>query len=164
MDEENEVFLEDVCEAVISKGFDELLANSDIKPGDSEYTEAVKAITELYAIRIKYTEIQMKYEDAEAQREHELKLKRLEYDARMKELEVERLAREAQLKGQNVAMILDVGTQIAKSVLTSVYPTFAFDRLSKMALVSEYQNNRFWNSTSWKMASSALTKQLKSGT
>lgn len=163
MDDENEnAYLEDAWDQLISDGIDYINASSDMVPGSEEYTSAVRSVKELLDTKIRYTEVQMKFEDAEAQREHELKLKRMEYDLRMKELEAEKLAQEAQLKTQGASILAEVGKEVVKGVLANIVPARMFNGLAHEVIVSEYQNNRFINSQSWKMANSALTKSLKS--
>lgn len=163
MDDENEnAYLEDAWDQLISDGIDYINASSDMVPGSEEYTSAVRSVKELLDTKIRYTEVQMKFEDAEAQREHELKLKRMEYDLRMKELEAEKLAQEAQLKTQGASILAEVGKEVVKGVLANIVPAQIYNGLAHEVIVSEYQNNRFINSQSWKMASSAITKSLKS--
>lgn len=163
MDDENENgYIEDAWDQLISDAIDYINAKSDMVPGSEEYKKAVYAVRELFEAKIRYTEVQMKYDDAEAQREHELKLKRMEYDLRMKELEAEKLRDEAQSRNAYVTLAAEVGKEVLKGVLTNIIPAQIFNGLAHEVIVSEYQNNRFINSTSWKMASSAINKSLKS--
>lgn len=162
MDEnENSEYLEDVWDQVISDGLD-YLKTSGVVPGSEEYSHVVQDLKALLDTKIKYTEAQMKYEDSEAQRKHELELKRMEYDIRMKELEAEEASKNAQIKNLNTGLIVEVAKEVLKGTLQSVVPSLLYNGLAHEVIVSEYQNNKFINSTSWRLASSSLNKSLKS--
>ena len=163
MDDENENgYIEDAWDQLISDGMDYISTHDELVPGSEGYDKAVRSLKDLFDTKIRYTEVQMKYDDAEAQREHELKLKRMEYDLRMKELEAEKLRNEAQSKSTYAALAAEVGKEVLKGFLTNIVPAKIFNGLAHEVIVSEYQNNRYINSTSWKMANSAINKSLKS--
>ena len=68
-DEENVEYIEDRYEVLIGELIEKI---RELEPGTEQHTMACKALSEIYSVRIKYTDIEMGYDDHEAQRKHEM--------------------------------------------------------------------------------------------
>ena len=69
MDENEEVYIEDRYEVLIGELIEKIRT---LEPGTEQHEKACKALAEIYSVRIKYTDIEMGYEDHVAQRKHEM--------------------------------------------------------------------------------------------
>ena len=153
MDENKEVFLEDVMNDVVEECLDHAKA---LTPGSEEHISVVNEVTALYST-------QAKYASEEAQREHDkemklydISLRNKDLELREKELEFKRDELESQKKQHkldNVLKGVDVGAKVLGTV--GVLGTMF------LALKSECEDNRWMSSGIWKWASGIGNKFIR---
>lgn len=158
MDEdENNVSLEDALEGHIGELIDDART---LQAGSDEHVAVVKEIKELYDTCIRYTEVGMRYESEEAQRQHELEMKKLDLVMKNKEIEMNQMLKEAELKAQTRNMIIDSaikGTSLALSAGTVA----SFVAMQVLQTKAEYGDMRFMTSSSFRNISNIFGRFIK---
>ena len=99
MDDEN-VYLEDTMEATAGSCLDQA---DKFTPGSDEHVACTNEAIKLIDARERVTEVELKFESENAQRKHEMALKRMEYDLKDRELNI----RAAELAEQRRANTMD---------------------------------------------------------
>lgn len=148
-----EVYLEDALEEQIGKC---IAAMNMVEPGSEQHVALSQIVERLYSIRLKYTDMEMKYEDNEATRQHELTMKAIDYEI----AELENKRREEEFVK---SMAVDAGKIIVDGLLKNVIPACIMGGITSNIIAAEYNDNKFFQGSGFKIATSALGKTFKIG-
>lgn len=148
-----EIYLEDALEEQIGAC---IACMKAVTPGSEAHMELSKIVERLYTIRLKYTEIEMKYDGEEKQREHELTMKAIDYE--MAKLAAEMHEKEV-LKAEGIEFL----RTLADGAIRSALPSFLWSISMGSIVRTEYNDNKFYSGTGFKMVDSAANKLFKIG-
>ena len=151
--EKEEVYLEDALEEHIGKCIEWM---NQCEPGSEQHIALGRLVDDLYSVRLKYTEIGMRYDDSVSQRQHEIELKKME----LEEAKLEREAREAEALR---AQFIDSGKQLLDGTIRNLVPSLVMAGLTSRIVAAEYNDNKFFSGSGFKMATSAIGKTFKVG-
>lgn len=149
MDENEEMYLEDAMDDVMSEALDHA---KTLEPGSPEHIAVVSEINTLYNTRAKAAEIDMKYKSEEAQRAQERELKLYEYQLRKKEMDIKerelniRCDELATQKKANKVDAIYKGVETAGKIGTAA----GVGILMARCIQAEYGDMRFMNSGPWR--------------
>lgn len=160
MEDNEEISLEDVLEEHIGKC---IACMEDMEPGSPEHIATAKIVRDLYEIAIKYTEVGMKYEDNEKQRQHEAKMKEIDTTIKVCELELAKLEEAKKAEEQRKGLLLNGILMIADGIVRVGVPTAIGGGLTFLTLAAEYKDNKYFNTAAYRSASGLLNKSIKPG-